>query len=315
MTLIIGTIFPYGIEDKIITLLTITERRLDMEINILGILVTHDPPESVSTLIQQMLEICTNVVVVDSSRDTSFIPNDIRDNHNFNFIHETKHLGLGHALNTAISLGGNIRPDYAIVMEDDALLVNLHRLVECIVSFVKSHTYLDLLYFSESGLKGESDFIQLSKPVGSASGLFLSFTLLFSLKFREELFIDQMDIDFQYRVKEIGGKIFQTREVFNSRLPVGRYTIESGTLIHKRDLHTLPPWRYYLLVRNTLTLFAEGKIGILSLSYVPGYFFKGLLAKQKPSLLFYLLIKAGIDAIKHNLGITSVLLRLRPDLH
>ena len=123
-----------------------------MEINILGILVTHDPPESVSTLIQQMLEICTNVVVVDSSRDTSFISKDIRDNHNFNFIHETKHLGLGHALNTAISLGGNIRPDYAIVMEDDALLVNLHRLVECIVSFVKSHTYLDLLYFSSDFL-------------------------------------------------------------------------------------------------------------------------------------------------------------------
>ena len=276
--------------------------------------MTHDPPESVSTLIQQMLEICINVVVVDSSRDTSFIPNDIRDNHNFNFIHEAKHFGLGHALNTAIFLGSNIRPDYAIVMEDDALLVNPPRLVECIVSFVKSHTDLDLLYFSESGLKGESDFIQLSKPVGSGSGLFLSYTLLSSMKFREEFFIDQMDIDFQYRVKEIGGKIFQTREVFNSRLPVGRYTIESGTLIHKRDLHTLPPWRYYLLVRNTLTLFAEGKIGFLSLSYILGYFFKGLLAKQKPSLLFYLLIKAGIDAIKHNLGITSVLLRLRPDL-
>ena len=288
-----------------------------MELNILGILVTHDPPESVSTLIKQMLEICIEVVVVDSSRDTSFITYCTQCNHKLHFVHEAQHLGLGHALNTAISIGSKINPDYAIVMEDDALLVNSPRLLECTISFLKTHTDLDLLYFAESCLNSESDFIKLSKPIGSGSGLFLRYDLLSSLKFREEFFMDQIDIDFQYRVKEVGGKIFQTREVFMMRLPNGRYKIENktpSTRGHKKELHTIPPWRYYLLTRNTLTLFAEGKVGLFSLTYIVGYFFKGLLTKQKPFLLFKLLLNAGIDAVRHNLGITPVLLRLRPDL-
>ena len=282
--------------------------------NLLGLLVTHDPPDSVTKLIYQMLEVCDNVIIVDSSRDSFGIPDDLQSNPNLHFIHETKHLGLGHALNTAIGIGNNFSPDYGIIMEDDALFTDLSLLKKTIKAFCKGHSDKDLLYLAESSLKSENEFIESKKPLGSNSGLFLDFNLLNSIRFREEFFIDQIDIDFQYRIKRLGGKIFITKEILTTRAPVGRYSLYGDIVTRSNVLHTIAPWRFYLLVRNTLILYIEGINNTKTLMYIIGYFFKGLITKQNPFLLFNLFLHAIIDAINNNLGITYTLMKCRPDL-
>jgi hypothetical protein len=61
-------------------------------------------------------------------------------------------------------------------------------------------------------------------------------------------------------------------------------------------------------------LFIENKISPVALVYIPGYFFKGVVAGQNVKLLLKALFHGLHDGITNNLGITKTLKFFRPDL-
>jgi GT2 family glycosyltransferase len=139
--------------------------------------------------------------------------------------------------------------------------------------------------------------------IGKIPGITFSPELATRIRFRDDLVIDQVDIDFGRQVRRSGGKIIYYPEFVISRLPIGR---ENG-----KGIHTLPYWRFYLYVRNVFLLALEERAVLSSMkqltSAVSGtthWFYIGIKSGQKVGKLVKTL-KLGItDAALKRSGIT-----------
>jgi rhamnosyltransferase len=278
------------------------------EYSIISIVITHNPPESIKQLLSQ-LSYLYKIIIIDSSTPSNFntILTYVKNCNNVIIIHEEYDYGLGNALNIAIKTSQKYEYDFLLIMEDDTILIDNIDIYDIINKFLKIYNNNDVLYLSDSFNKGNEDFIQSKNYLGTNSGFILSKNLIKKISFRSEFFIDQIDVNFQFDVKKMGGRIFFTKYKYINRLPVGRET--------KNNINTISIYRFYLLTRNTIVLFLEKKIGLLNLLYIPGYFFKSLIIGMKISLVLKAFLNGIIDGVTNNLGITKTLKYFRPDLN
>ena len=279
-----------------------------MEINkdIVCIVVTHNPPPTIYKLAEQIGNI--RILMIDSSDSDKY--NSMKENfdnyENITLYHENRDLGLGNALNTGINMCQEIGFKYLLIMEDDTYFQNNVNLSDIVKEFSHSHNDDPVLYLSETDTNSADDFFPVNYYLGTNTGILMSFNLAHQISFRAEFFIDQIDIDFQFNIRNHGHKIYITKKGIIARLPIGR---EKGG-----GINTIEIFRFYLLTRNILRLFIENKISLGALVYIPGYFFKGVLAEQNVNLLLKALFHGLQDGITNNLGITEALKFFRPDL-
>jgi GT2 family glycosyltransferase len=111
--------------------------------------------------------------------------------------------GLAGALNYGME---QINSDFVLIVEDDSYFsIPTEKRFLIIWQFVSNHTGKDTLYLAEyveSNHSTDNLVIQYDKLLGSNSGLLISKELWKSVKFKEELFMDRVDIDFQARAKK-----------------------------------------------------------------------------------------------------------------
>lgn len=281
-------------------------------LKLISLIVSHNPPITFNKLITQLLLISEEIIIIDSS--TIEIYNDILKylkNERIVLIHEKKHYGLGNALNLGIDKANQFSYDFLLIMEDDSFFINngndlIFKINSIIQAFSNEFDINDVLYLSEHNRTNNNKFITIKNYLGSNSGLILNYSLCRQVNFRADFFMDQIDIDFQYKIKKMGGNLILTKNIVIDRLPIGR---ESNN-----QMNTISIFRFYLLTRNSIILFIERKISIINLFFIPGYFFKGLLSSQNAYNLLIALLNGIIDGFKKNSGITKTLKRFRPDL-
>ena len=273
---------------------------------IISVVITHNPPHSIYKLIAQLAS-TYKIIIIDSSTTTNF--NSMRDKLQYTNIileHENVHYGLGNALNLAIKISKKFEYNFLLIMEDDSFFVDNVDIIAIIDEFKRCYKDKDALYLSKKQYRSEDYFIEIKGYMGTNSGIILSKDLILKILFRAEFFMDQIDIDFQWNIRQLGGKLIQTKYKVIEELPVGRE--------NKNGINTISIFRFYLLTRNTIILFMEQKIKIKQLLYIPGYFLRLLISGQKVHYLFIALFNGIVDALKHNLGITKTLKLFRPDL-
>lgn len=279
-----------------------------MEINkdIVCIVVTHNPPPTIYKLAEQISNI--RILMVDSSDSDKYnsMKEHFKNKENVIIYHEHRDAGLGNALNTGIRMSQEIGFKHLLIMEDDSYFQDNVNLISIINEFSYSHGNDSILYLSETNVDSADDFPLVNYYLGTNTGVLVSSSLADKISFRSDLFMDQIDIDFQYNVRSKGYKIYMTKKGIIARLPVGR---EKG-----RGINTISIFRFYLLTRNTIRLFMENRISPVGLVYIPGYFFKGIVAGQYVKLLLKALLHGLLDGINNNLGITETLKFFRPDL-
>lgn len=279
-----------------------------MEINkdIVCIVVTHNPPPTIYKLTEQISNI--RILMIDSSDSDKYnsMKEHFKNKENVTVYHENRHIGLSNALNTGINMCQEMGFKYLLIMEDDSYFQDNVNLINIVNNFSYSHNNDPVLYLSETDTNSADDFFPVNYYLGTNTGVVISFNLAHEISFRSDFFMDQVDIDFQYNVRSHGHKIYLTKNGIIARLPIGRE--------ERRGINTISIFRFYLLTRNTLRLFIENKISPVAFVYIPGYFFKGVVAGQNVKLLLKALFHGLYDGITNNLGITKTLKFFRPDL-
>lgn len=248
-----------------------------------------------------------NLIFSDSSPEDVYKSNDLYLNSLFDscfFKHiKLDNKGEPYALNKVIDYAAKYNPDLIMILTDDAILMS-------------SLPYSNIFEYFSKNCKPESDILLLTddntiiqgKEVkrSTENGMIFSPNLFGKIKFRDELIMDQFDLIFCDTIYQIGGKI----KVFPHTLlgvgPIGR---------EKNHGHSfIPPWRMYLLIRNTLSLWMEGKYKLFNDVLIGDFYWilKSLFySKRKDKLTYFRAIFLGlIDGIKQELGITKTLTEL-----
>jgi len=245
------------------------------------------------------------IIVVDSSPSPSFLQID----HILSAIQgfqEIKHLkvenlGEPSSLNHAIEYAKlNIEPDLIMILTDDAIVYKEIPYKIILEYFIRNcNLEKDILSITDSKLVHKKIVNRVTE-----NGMVFSPKLFDKLKFREDLVMDQFDLIFCDSINSSGGKIIVFPDSIIWQGPIGRE--------EKNGHNYLPHWRVYLLIRNTIALYLEGKENFLrdvliqDFSWAYKCFFY---SHQKLKCIKAIFL--GIyDGLTHRLGVTENLQEL-----
>lgn len=271
------------------------EMENDLKYKIISIVNSHNPPDSFKKLIEQLQNLSGYIIIIDNSNDEIYEESvkNLKVNEKIYLFHR-RDLGIGEALNFGISKALYFGEDnYVLVVEDDATFnenINLLKILDHFLNFYSENDVLFLNDHENMSMK-KVEFIEIKKYLGIT--MFFSPIKIFKkIKFREEFFMDQLDIDFQYDVRRNGGRIILPAEIIVNRLPIGREV--------KGKKHIIPLFRIYTITKNTLTLIFERKVSFISMRYPFYYSFMHIIYKSDLKKVFKALIWGMIDGIFDN---------------
>jgi glycosyltransferase involved in cell wall biosynthesis len=207
--------------------------------------------------------------------------------------------GIGHNYNVGISHAVKDHCDLITIFTDDVAIPDENRFsVEKISYFFHKNCDLkkDVLVLPQK----KSQFQSAINLVDS--GLTFSRDLFPTIKFREELILDQIDFDFCHQIIRNGGKFLIYPEIAIEVLPIGREI--------KNQHRTLPMWRLYLLTRNSISMALESKRKLTELrtvayDQIERWSMNGIKSGQSFSGIFRAVLLGLIDGVSKNLGVTK----------
>jgi hypothetical protein len=245
-------------------------------------------------------------IFVDSS------PTDIYRNNNlylkkilkdglFDHLH-LDNKGAPYSLNKAIDFSLKAyNPDLVMILTDDAILESSIIYSKVLEYFMKNcRPEYDILVLTNDLLMIQKNEIRRS----TENGMIFSPKLWYKIKFREDLVMDQFDLLFCDEIHRLGGKILVFPSVLLGVEPIGREKING--------INLLPPWRIYLLVRNTISLYIEGKESFFKDVLLQDFYWfsKGILFYHEKLKYIQAIFLGLLDGLNHRLGITKNLQRL-----
>ncbi|MGC8615326.1 MAG: hypothetical protein ACP5UU_05940 [Thermoprotei archaeon] len=272
----------------------------------------HEPVESVlfQTITRLSRDKLVRVYVIDSSPDSKaehirkFISSLTKElpEKKINYFH-VKSLGLAYKENFGIKKACDDNAQIIMLIDDDVYILDAFDAKEIIRFFCSMCGPLDLLVFPGNEEQLRSIGGRRLKVWGDSCFAF-SKRLCPKARIREDLVIDQTDVEFSKRVVRNGGKICAYPFLIRKSLPIGRV---------KESKVVLPSWRIYLFTRNVLALSLEERnltdflwslwsIVILSVNNINYY--------HRPLLTLHAVARGILDALARNMGVTPVLQKL-----
>jgi hypothetical protein len=276
------------------------------------VIAAHIPPEIFFETITKLSTTPNlKVYVVDTSNQAIFNKideciekNNQKDGSNSNIRHyKIPNCGIGYTYNFGIKKAIADGCDFIILFTDDIIIKN-------------QLTILDIRNFFYQKCNPKTDALTLPRDPqhlmpemdrAADSGLAFSKELFEKVRFREEFILDQIDFEISKKIHDNGGRIPVYPQIVITTLPIGR-EIKNGERV-------LPPWRLYLLVRNSLTMSLESdhKLHAIrhdTLAQISHWGSAGFRSGQRPIQLFTPILLATIDALTKNLGVTVFLQKL-----
>jgi hypothetical protein len=276
------------------------------------VIAAHMPPE---IFFETTTKLSTTpnlkVYVVDTSNQATFnkIDEHIKKSNqangtNKNIRHyKVPNCGIGYTYNFGIKKAIADGCDFIILFTDDIIIKN-------------QLPILDIRNFFDQKCNPKTDALTLPRApqdlmpemeLAADSGLAFSKELFEKVRFREEFILDQIDFEISKKIHANKGRIPVYPHIVITILPIGR-EIKNGKRV-------LPPWRLYLLVRNSLTMSLESnhKLHALrhdTLAQISHWGSAGFKSGQSPIQLFTTIVLATIDALTKNLGVTVFLQKL-----
>jgi len=282
--------------------------------SVAAVVILYYPEEKTLQFIQSYYPYIQKLYVMDNSERGSIISNAIKQLPNAVYIHDGENKGISHRLNHACTLAINDGFDLLLTMDQDSFFEkqDFENYLKCIEAYPGKNEVgmYGVEYVNKVNEKGCSAK-QINYLITSGSIINLNaFQAIGS--FDENLFIDEVDLEFCYHARSKGYKIIQFENVYLHH-SLGVLTTGISLKTFKRTPRTLhSPIRLYYMVRNYL--YVNKKYPQLHLLDNPdrrtgilNRIKNNIIYGKKKLLLIRLLIKAVSDFRNNRMGKISLL--------
>ena len=260
---------------------------------IIALIVTFNPDERFFLSLEAVHMVVNQVVIVDNhSSDRSFI-SLIKNNFNeksLRILELSRNLGIAGALNYGVDyIKNNFKVDYILTLDQDTILLE-KKLKDIIEEANGKFHRIGIIALGANKTKKTINYREIKYVI--TSGNLVRVEVFSNLKFREEFFMDQVDLDFDYEVRKRGYKIV----LADGYLIDHRLGIKLGRLAYE------PQFRIYYIIRNSTVLLMERKIPITSYMSQIAYWTLSSILHDGIVRYSRTLITSVIDGLSKKLG-------------
>jgi GT2 family glycosyltransferase len=280
------------------------------------VIPTHNPP--IKLLIELLKSLLKNgvlnIYVVDSSINSidMKVKNELLLNNQENISFAEKihiirvdNYGVAYSINRGVREAIKNGAKVITIMDDDTILRDFDPF--SILSFFSKNVRRDkdlLILTNESTYIASKNFNREPKAWVEPGMTFHS-ELFERIQFREDFIMDQIDIEFSFKIRKNGGKLILYPGNVLTYLPIGREI--------ERNINHLPTFRIYTLTRNTALVameFKSVKYMILGFFEIIFWAMKSVISGEKIRTVLNCIFHGFIDAISNNTGITLYLQKI-----
>lgn len=234
--------------------------------NICAVIVSHDPDKGFIQNLKSIINQSAGVVVVNNGSE-KFTPDFLEGfEGKVHLINNTENLGQGKALNQGVNRAISRGCQWVLLLDQDSLLDPL--MVEEQIRTYQNHPQKDKIKMIGSNcifrdikeVKYKKECrrkLYFERDVVMMSGSLLSVAAYNKMgPFREEFFIDTIDLDYCLRLRKEGFKIIVACRAQMAH-SVGKMATMRKFIWKKFLVTNHPPERYYYMTRNDLILIKE----------------------------------------------------------
>lgn len=232
-----------------------------------GIVVLFNSNEKKLKKIQEYYTLLDYFFVIDNSEKNNYklikpyIPSlieDINDNMDYCsshiYIPFCENKGLCYALNKGIEKARILNCEWVLILDDDSSFIT--NIINVYTNYIKNNNMENIAILAPVHLHDRTD---VTGYIGTQeikrtmlSGCLFNTRIFYTLNgFKEELFVDGLDMDYCYRMREKGYRILQFGEAIIKHFP--------SETKHFKILHKIifkygyaSPWRYQLQGRSLI---------------------------------------------------------------
>ncbi|ASI75436.1 glycosyltransferase family 2 protein [Bacillus sp. 22475] len=233
-----------------------------MKKEVCAVIVSYNPEENIYQNVKKIKNLIDFVVIVDngSSSDQSkhLLKKIERDIENCTIIYNEKNLGIATALNQGCEYAERNGFQWALTLDDDSSVPE--NMIENLLKAYNDKKDEKIMIlapvitdYNGKGKNRGSGYIDAAITSGS-----LINTKSFSLVgwFKDEYFIDMVDIEYCFRLKKNGYKVYQVEDaILRHRLGREKHILKIGKKEWKALNHN--EIRKYYIYRNTVQLYKE----------------------------------------------------------
>ena len=265
----------------------------EKEFLIEGLIITFNPDERLLLSFENVQKVAKHVVIVDNdSIDKSFI-DQLKNKFNKNsltVLELPNNLGIAGALNYGVKyIKDNFITEYILTLDQDTIIV-ANDIDTVIYEVNQRFDNVGLIALGTNKTKKSIAYREVKTMI--TSGNLVRAEVFNSLKFREEFFIDQVDLDFDYELRKLGYKII----LVDGYLIDHRLGTRLGNLPHE------PLFRIYYIIRNSTVLLIERKLNLNSYIYQIMYWSPSSILNDGFSKYCKILITGIFDGLFRRLG-------------
>ncbi|MHB1709459.1 MAG: glycosyltransferase [Thermoplasmataceae archaeon] len=252
---------------------------------IAALIVTHNPDNRLFQSVYKLVDLVDIIILIDNNSSQRDVIEKIKvtlPTDKFTIINLTDNFGIAYALNAGVRhIQSLMLYDYAITLDQDTILL-INNLKDIVERANKFQPLVGAIELPERVYNDRAEFVKIESSF--TSGKVVSMEVYKSIKYREDFFLDQIDLDFDFDLKKAGYTLvaYNIKSIDHKLGVIGRNTIYE------------PGYRLYYIVRNSTTMLIEGKIEfkiyISQIRYWTVHLFKekGLYPVFKPFTLGFL---------------------------
>lgn len=220
-----------------------------------GVVVWYNPTKENLKNIESYIYDLNKLYIIDNSIEDNFKKIEVKSflKNKIEYISLKKNMGIAVALNIGLEKAKENKAEFLLTLDQDSSFYN-DRMLSKYLELIKNDKERSALYGvrleGEKKLKMSSAFIEVDKLI--TSGMIINLEKVKKVgKFKEEFFIDEVDIEYCYRVLKSGEKIKKANDIV-LRHKIGDTKVYSifGKKITKVTHHNYI--RRYYLIRNKL---------------------------------------------------------------
>lgn len=241
---------------------------------ICAIVVLYEPQDNELKNILSYCDFVDYLFVLDNSKksneeNVAFI---LKDYNKYEYKHFPVNIGLCKALNYGMYKAKQLNFKWALVMDSDSLVLSniIKEYKNYLVTDLKNKVavFAPVHIFDRSNNAAYEGYRKIKWAM--TSGCLFNISIFERLKgFKEELYVDGLDIDYCYKARKNNYEIYEIGKALILHHPGETRTLKIGkTKLFKYGYAS--PWRYYMQARALVWIILEYR----SLSDIPKFFYK-----------------------------------------
>lgn len=223
-------------------------------IKLAALIVTYNPEiDRFKNVISSIVNHVDFIIIVDNeSKNINDIEKIYYNKSNIEIIRNNKNYGIGRALNIGVEKLKN-NYDWILTLDQDSIVLNDLKSLIKIVD--QNNVGVIALNTKENKKINDKDiFIEQKNPIIISGSIINALIFLKGGKYREEFFLDHVDTDFDFQVRNLGFKILKTT----------KKTLDhqwgKEVVFKNKKKRCEPNLRVYFTIRNGTRLLLEKKL-------------------------------------------------------